>query len=208
MSLLLGRRHRGILAASAAPFTYEVTMAKPNQNPPSFNVADDPAVGAARAKLTELQVKLGGAEQQLRQSDNDDSPKRTAFDAAVDRLLGREPATVAIRPDEARQRVRVLEGAIAKQRQATVDGERVASELIAREALPTYSAIVKRMARAITELRQTVIEERSFREAMIAGDCRLGGVIHPVALAGSLRPGQTDLFDAWLTEAAQHFELN
>jgi hypothetical protein len=181
-------------------------MAKQNQ-PLSFNVADDPAVAAARAKLTDLQTKLLEADQQLRQADNDESPRRSAFSAAVDRMLGREPTAATVSTDEARQRVRVLEGAIAEQRREIVDTERVASERIAREALPSYRAIVKRMAVAMADLRQAAVDEKNFRESLVAGDVRLGDTIRPMGLSGILKPGQVDVFDAWLSEYREHFNI-
>ena len=49
----------------------------------------------------------------------------------------KQPGFVKVVADPER---RVLKGAVAKQRQVIVDAERVASERIAREALPIYSA--------------------------------------------------------------------
>jgi hypothetical protein len=187
-------------------FRFEERMAKTQTQ--TFNVADDPTVAAERAKLVDIQTKLNAANRQLTAADNDETPKRTAFDVAVDRELGRESvATVRLAPDEARQRVRILEAALQEQRRIVMDAERDASQRMAAEALPRHKAIVKHMASAMAELRQAAIDERDFREALAAGDVRLGDTIRPFPVSGSLRPGQTDLFDNWLAEARQHYGI-
>src|SRR5689334_16272394 len=104
----------------------------------TFNVANDPEVSAARAKLTDLQGKLAEADRQFRAAAEDANPARTARSAAVDEALGIAPSTPAPKLSEARERLRVLEAAVTRQRGVIVNAERAASERIAREAKPGY----------------------------------------------------------------------
>src|SRR5690242_11543854 len=136
-------------------------MAKTQNQNQTFNVAIDADVAAARAKLVELQGKLAEADRAFRSAAEDSNPARTARSAAVDEALGIKPTAPAPNLNEARERLRVLEAAVTRQRGVIVNADRAASERIAREAKPGYVEIVKRMSRAMADLRKAAIDEKA-----------------------------------------------
>src|SRR4051812_36603933 len=121
-------------------------MVKTLNRNPTFNLANDPEVSAARVKLVELQAKYAEADRQFRHAADAGDPARSAKESAIERELGNEPPAPLPNLEEARERLRVLEGAIDRQRRVVTNAERIASEKMAREALPGYSAIVRRFA--------------------------------------------------------------
>jgi hypothetical protein len=170
----------------------------------SWNVAENPTVAAERTKLYELQAKLADARAAVEQSTASDGDGRSAFDAAVDRELGRDVAAVAapkLDQGEELQRYRVLSVAIERQARAVAEAEHAASLEIGKAAKPEYVSRLRKVKDALMALRPALAAEQEFRQTLYEG-----GVANS---ALPLCPFIVDegRIDAWLAELATKYSI-
>ena len=142
------------------------------------NVADNPTVAAERSKLYELQAKLADAKAAVEAAHaHSDDSGRSAFDAAVDRELGKDVAAVALAPKldagEAMQRFRVLSVAVDRQAQIVRDAEQAAAVEIAKALRPQYAALLAKKKAAVETLRPILAAELAFRQRCYEGNVSL-----------------------------------
>lgn len=145
------------------------------------NVSDHPTVAAERAKLYELQAKLADARAAVEAAHaRTDDTGRSAFDAAVDRELGRDVPEVALAPKldagEALQRFRVLSVAVDRQAAIVRDAEQTAAVEIAKALRPQYAAILAKLKAGIEVIRPALAAETAFRQRCYADGVSLATV--------------------------------
>src|SRR4051794_19185144 len=170
------------------------------------SVSSDPDVARERATLARVQAELNGLRERHEALSKGGPPPRSSFDRAVDAALGLDaPDSVpAADQDKAAERVRVLHAALERQRKVVAEVESRASKRIAEQLKPDYVGILKRGAKALSALRQFVIEEREFRRAMIDNDVKFASVIRPMAL--NAIADETDI-DNYARELREHYNI-
>jgi hypothetical protein len=160
-------------------------------------VSADPVVVAERDKLARLRAELSELSRQHEAASAGGPLVRTAFDRAVDEVLGIDsPPPTTTDQDAAAERERVLATAVERQARAVEAAESKAGQKIAEACRPDYVNIVRRGAKAMAALKQFIIDEREFRDQLLQADVKLGGTIQPMALGKLIDEHDCDRFAA------------
>lgn len=164
------------------------------------NVSAHPSVVAERTKLHTLQGELTKIRTELESTDADGA-KRSAFEAAVDFVLGRgTAATQTPKPElgELYQQFRILSTAVERQRRTVADAEAAAAVEIAEAVKPEYRDILQKLKAAVLPLREAIAAESAFRQAMYANSV----AFHTVGTA-PLRGIGDESIAGWLAEISE-----
>jgi hypothetical protein len=168
-------------------------------------LSDDPAVAAAEAKLNELKADLAQSERDRdAASATGGDTQMSDRDRAARALLGDEaPASTISSADELTAKIQTLRRAIEIQTGIYENAISAASRAIAESLRPEYEKIVRRGAKALTALRQFIIDEKVFRDELTAAGLRFTTAIRPMGLP---RFDETDV-DAWQREAREFYSI-
>jgi hypothetical protein len=172
------------------------------------SLADVPAYAEALAKRDKLQAELRELEERERELQGDirtrASSPSNGIDAEAAELLAngdsaQSAASAREELSDVRHRAQVLRRAIELHNKALEQARSEASKAIAAAKLPEYKAIVGRMSKALSALREVIVEELKFRDALTAAGVSFSGVIRPMGCSMS-----EEAIDAWHAEGRQY----
>src|SRR5262249_33231319 len=155
---------------------------------------DDPAYAAAAGRLAELEARVVERDHRRLELSAAISEGRAGMNA---RALRRELA-------EVEDQLAAARGDLAQQRPIVAREKARASKEICERLRPPHREIIKAIAEALKPLSDALIEEREFREALIAAGVEFSGYLRPMPLGSvGCLDDEYSRASAWVAEARE-----
>jgi hypothetical protein len=169
------------------------------------------AYANAQAKYQELQAKLASAVREYDIVCASRVPRNNGLSAeevATLRELGVQCEAGVGREQlrQAEQQVLVLRRALEIQKGVLDSERRRATHAIATAKRPAHQALAKRIAAALSQVRELLVEESSLRDELFMADAMYSHIIRPMPLRGTIYNDQEalDLIDGYIREVREY----